>query len=654
MSTMSHQSPRATTKAEHDLFALRIYGGGLDGRVVRLTSSKCTVGSGPRCTLRFVGPGIRPLHCLIVRGARGTFVRRWSPNTLLNGRSFEDAMLAGGDRLSIGPIELEVLDDEIERVSGVSEAELTACAVPPAVAHGPSGAASSTAGVGTAALRTGAQPSEEIRRQVAGLRSRTRNLADSLRESRRQQEDLEARVNASLQAQQKAEAQLSQVTSEARVADKLQERVSSLAEALEVHKEREQALVTQLQESREREAALQRDIQAMSSEHTRRDAVIESRLADLERQREEIERLRSELEATRERIVAGQGDRPPHETEPGQGAAHSEEPPSEGGLPEAETGASHAPAEHREGATEETDAQLANGRPPCTSAPESFLKKYVAHLLDDEDTSDPMPDSLPSEDETDDPLHLAVGPADGFAETAEESAGAAPPYEASPASDEDDESLEEYMAKLMQRVCGDEATGRLFAAGPHRRGPATHEEVRSSDPLAKEDDPSGTFRWENMKRRAAPPERPADLAAMRELANQSAHSAISRYGNRRRLRDAVGKFIAGGICLGSGLATLSLAPEWPSAAMVGGAASLLVAAYFGLHGMLRVLAVMRDRKSTLQGRSKDHYGAGNAVGGATPREAMPTASLAGDGSEADGLDVAKAGVEEEVRSLTKK
>ena len=37
-------------------------------------------------------------------------VRSWSPDTRLNGRGFTDAQLLKGDRLSIGPIELEVVD----------------------------------------------------------------------------------------------------------------------------------------------------------------------------------------------------------------------------------------------------------------------------------------------------------------------------------------------------------------------------------------------------------------------------------------------------------------------------------------------------------------------------------------------------------------
>ena len=79
------------------------------GQVVRLRSSKCTIGSGPQCTLRLRASGVAPLHCLILRGASATVVRRWASDTRLNAHAFEDALLMAGDRLSIGPVELEVV-----------------------------------------------------------------------------------------------------------------------------------------------------------------------------------------------------------------------------------------------------------------------------------------------------------------------------------------------------------------------------------------------------------------------------------------------------------------------------------------------------------------------------------------------------------------
>jgi hypothetical protein len=88
---------------------LRIRGTEYDGREVRLQAAKCTIGSGPTCTFRLRAAGVRPLHCLILRGRQGAVIRRWSSGTYLNGGCFTDSLLREGDRISIGPVELEVV-----------------------------------------------------------------------------------------------------------------------------------------------------------------------------------------------------------------------------------------------------------------------------------------------------------------------------------------------------------------------------------------------------------------------------------------------------------------------------------------------------------------------------------------------------------------
>ena len=95
-------------RAAGDL-SLRIVGTLRDGQIVRLSAPKCTIGSAKGCTLRLRCAAVQPLHCVILRGSRGTVVRSWSARTRLNGQRFCDALLAAGDRLKIGPIELEVL-----------------------------------------------------------------------------------------------------------------------------------------------------------------------------------------------------------------------------------------------------------------------------------------------------------------------------------------------------------------------------------------------------------------------------------------------------------------------------------------------------------------------------------------------------------------
>ena len=104
----THASELVQGRAAEDLF-LRVVGTARNGQVVRLTAPKCTIGSARGCTLRLQAVGVRPLQCVILRGARGTLARCWSRGTKLNGEYFVDAPLAAGDRLSIGPIELEVL-----------------------------------------------------------------------------------------------------------------------------------------------------------------------------------------------------------------------------------------------------------------------------------------------------------------------------------------------------------------------------------------------------------------------------------------------------------------------------------------------------------------------------------------------------------------
>ena len=81
-----------------------------EGELIRLAAAKCTLGSSPDCTLRLQAAGVQPVHCLILRGPRQTIVRRWSDQTRLNDRPFADAPLKVGDRLAIGPFELEVMN----------------------------------------------------------------------------------------------------------------------------------------------------------------------------------------------------------------------------------------------------------------------------------------------------------------------------------------------------------------------------------------------------------------------------------------------------------------------------------------------------------------------------------------------------------------
>jgi hypothetical protein len=106
-------TPRATGSQfleSKGTLSLKVLGPGKPGRVVNIRSPKCTIGSGTGCTLRLRAAGIDSLHCWVLRGTAGTVIRRLNGAATLNGTHFDEALLSVGDRLSIGPVHLEVID----------------------------------------------------------------------------------------------------------------------------------------------------------------------------------------------------------------------------------------------------------------------------------------------------------------------------------------------------------------------------------------------------------------------------------------------------------------------------------------------------------------------------------------------------------------
>lgn len=91
---------------------MRIIGTGHNGQIISVQSAKVTIGSSRQCTVRLRSPHVAPMHCLILRGPNQCVVRRWTENTCLNHATFEDSPLRPGDRLTVGPIEMEILGDE--------------------------------------------------------------------------------------------------------------------------------------------------------------------------------------------------------------------------------------------------------------------------------------------------------------------------------------------------------------------------------------------------------------------------------------------------------------------------------------------------------------------------------------------------------------
>jgi hypothetical protein len=123
----------------------------------------------------------------------------------------------------------------------------------------------------------------------------------------------------------------------------------------------------------------------------------------------------------------------------------------------------------------------------------------------------------------------------------------------------DEESIEQYMAKLMQRVRGESSTSQDAAAMQPEPVPQPTPEVKAAEPEpmvtaalpstdkveaeSREDEEEVkevAVNWEAIARRAAAAPT-TNLGALRALANESARRAISRHELKKHRRDAMTK-----------------------------------------------------------------------------------------------------------------
>ena len=109
--TDSWEQQESTLGTPRGDLVVRVRRGSAEGPTWRSAASKCTVGSAATATFRLVHPAVRPVHFLILRGLAGTVVRAWSDDIRLNGRRFQDAPIAPGDRLQFAGVDLEIVAD---------------------------------------------------------------------------------------------------------------------------------------------------------------------------------------------------------------------------------------------------------------------------------------------------------------------------------------------------------------------------------------------------------------------------------------------------------------------------------------------------------------------------------------------------------------
>src|SRR5262249_24400689 len=147
------------------------------------------------------------------------------------------------------------------------------------------------------------------------------------------------------------------------------------------------------------------------------------------------------------------------------------------------------------------------------------------------------------------------------------------------ATGDDEESIEQYMAKLLERVQG--TTSRVppkpAAAEPAVAEPAVAEaqlpqdsvvvaarqpESESPQPMSEAEADRELATWRANENRPVTVVSSTDLGALRALANQTARRAISKHQLAKHRRDATTKVIVSMLAGATSLWLMMLAPNW--------------------------------------------------------------------------------------------
>jgi hypothetical protein len=255
-----------------------------------------------------------------------------------------------------------------------------------------------------------------------------------------------------------------------------------------------------------------------------------------------------------------------------------------------------------------TEAETA----PAQSA--SFIDRY-SHLF--------------AEDETAAPAVIGAPPIPQAVQASSLPAVSVTPSSAVNASGSgEDESIEQYMAKLMKRVRGEDSTAALSVTAPAAT-PATEQSevptaVSASSDVPEHKDavdlaaeagqaqevPSEVpVNWDAFTRRAATAPT-TDLGALRALANQTARGDISRHRLKTHRRDAKTKVIVSVLAGMTSLWLMLAAPNWRDIQFITACVSLIVAAYWAGEALREMVRWMRI--------GHDGFGADSAEDAALP------------------------------------
>jgi hypothetical protein len=545
-----------------DDLVLRVCGSSRDGQLIRLRSDKCTIGSAPRCTLRLRSRFVGPLHCLILRGPGGTIVRRWSDDTRLNGRTFQDVGLKPGDRLGIGNVELEVVatgwptaEDGQSNDAGWPTAEdgQSNDAAPTIPAEQPD-LANQDLRPQTETERADAR--QQLDEQAAQLDARRAELDARQAEHAAHCAELDARQKTLDDDRQRWEATRARTLAQSIVR---QEELGALAVQIEAQRH---ALELQQQQWGAAHAETQRQLDGRAAELETLQAQCDARLAELEAQRQSLLAEQASWQAQRDQTQR-QLDEQAAELEASQAQCDArlvelnaqrrsllaEQLPRQADLDvtqrEVEKPASGYEA-REDAPAGEPEFQAVSSAAPVSLA-DVLRRVGSASLMEDaekemEDGGAPAQHAAqasPAHDSAK-PEHLPKSPAAGHA---------------------DEESIDDYMTRLMARVRGaddvaETPRGQTQSAQPRPAASDQTSESSQGGPVNARPIFGARHEPVEMAPRKVAPERHVNLLAMRELANLSAQHAITRHARRQMVVSTRSKLLITIIGLATGGALL--------------------------------------------------------------------------------------------------
>lgn len=659
----------ATHRSEE--LRLRVIGTEHDGRILRIQSAKCTIGSAQGCTLRLKAPGVAGVHCLVLRGPGGLAVRTWSKQTRLNGRAFVDAMLSPGDRLTVGPLEFEVLptSDQTtpspqlvqgpgEPLSGEVVARLAEREAHINQLNARLAEAERLVEVARkeATMTVPVAPAVDHSAEVLALRQQLETLKSEELARRAESAEIQQRLLAEREQVDALSAAIEQLRAESQTtaASWQQERERLNTELLRAKQQTHGALENQ-REHREMEVAIthwreraeeltrqltdaQRQLAEQSVAASGTDdpqalrAELEAGARELDAQ---AEQLLEQEESLQQRLQAWEAEKAQLESELSAQQQQLETLRISLAEREAALAAQEALLAKQEARLAEQESDLLEQQALFADAQEAFRREQEQVVASPVRYHDPLHEE--EQPETDQPPVAEKEPyeptsasdiiarlsASGLwkddvpEEPAAETASAEPepawkslvseeervptPTAAAPVEEED--SIEAYMQRLLQRVSGDAepSTPRVAASHAQLVAPRAESNIVEPTKTSPAETAEEPFDPSTYVPRSTAPELNSNLAAMRELANNSARSAIDSSSKRRQAKHAIGKVVMAMAAVGTALGLWWLSRQTHSvlsyyASLSAGAAALI----WGLHAAtLAIRSRLRAAEDTL-------------------------------------------------------